>query len=47
MLDTLEYITPEDNNGEATFQVFDDNHNLVYSNDISSVDTDHDKPTTV
>jgi hypothetical protein len=46
MLETVEYIAPEDNHGEATFQVFDDNHNLVYSNDILPVDEDHIEPAT-
>jgi len=30
-----ELLRPENNFGEATFQIFDNNHNLVFSNDLN------------
>jgi hypothetical protein len=33
--DETELLRPENNNGEATFQVFDKNHNLIFSNDLN------------
>jgi hypothetical protein len=33
--DETELLRPENNHGEATFQVFDKNHNLVFSNDLN------------
>jgi hypothetical protein len=32
--DKIETISPENNSGEGTFQVFDKHDNLVFSNDI-------------
>jgi hypothetical protein len=31
--DTIEMVKTENNDGEATFQMFDNNHNLIFSND--------------
>jgi len=33
LLDTIHTIKTENNDGEATFQIFDNNHNLIFSND--------------
>jgi hypothetical protein len=34
LMNTEELISPENNHGQATFQVYDKNHNIVFSNDI-------------
>jgi hypothetical protein len=31
---TKAFVAPNRNHGEATFQVFDNNHNILFSNDI-------------
>jgi hypothetical protein len=33
LLDSHQPITTENNEGEATFQIFDNNQNLIFSND--------------
>jgi len=33
LLDTLQPVKKENNDGEATFQIFDNNHTLIFSND--------------
>jgi hypothetical protein len=33
LIDTSQPLKKENNNGEATFQIFDNNHNLIFSND--------------
>jgi hypothetical protein len=33
LLDTLHPVKKENNDGEATFQIFDNNHTLIFSND--------------
>lgn len=33
LLDTVHAVKTENNQGEATFQIFDNHHNLIFSND--------------
>jgi hypothetical protein len=33
LIDTLQPVKKENNEGEATFQIFDNNHTLLFSND--------------
>lgn len=36
--DTIEMVKTENNDGEATFQMFDNNHNLIFSNEVNYED---------